>query len=107
MTKSTISIVSFDPTHRHPLIGFASVRVDQWKLTIFDLPVHEDSDGRWVGMPSRPLVDVYGLVRRDTEGSVESVPLLEFDSDEIDKVFSNRVVAELVKFGAFGDEAAA
>ena len=71
MTKSTISIVSFDPTHRRPLIGFVNIRVDQWKLTIFDLPVHEDGDGRWVGMPSRPLIESYGVVKRGDEGAIE------------------------------------
>lgn len=99
--KFTITVTDFRPYRRNTLRGFATVRVDELKLTIHDIAVHQhDRGARWVGLPAKPVVDSGGNVKRTSDGRIEYAKLLGFDSRAVSDAFSATVIAALLAHDA-------
>lgn len=97
--KLTVTVTDFRPYHRNTLRGFATVHVDELKLTIHDLAVHQHDNGkRWVGLPAKPVIDSSGVAKRNAEGKLEYAKLLSFDSRGVSDAFSEAVIAALLEF---------
>ena len=78
--------------------GFATVRIDELKLTLYDVAVHQrDNGARWVGLPAKPVVDSGGSVKRTSDGRIEYVRLFGFDSRAVSDAFSEAVIAALLE----------
>ena len=99
--RLTITCTDFRPFHRNTLRGFATVHIDELKLTIHDIAVHQHDDGaRWVGLPAKPVIDRDGIVKRTSDGKPEYAKLLSFDSRAVSDAFSAAVIASLLEHDA-------
>ena len=97
--KFTVKVTDFRAFRRNTLRGFATVRVDELQLTIHDIAVHQhDSGARWVGLPSKPLVDSGGNIKRTTDGKIEYVRLFTFDARAVSDAFSAAVITALLDY---------
>jgi hypothetical protein len=97
--KFTITCTDFRPLNRNTLRGFATVRIDELKLTLHDVAIHQHDTGtRWVGQPAKPVVDRDGVAKRSSDGKLEYVRLFSFDSRAVSDAFSAAVVAALLEY---------
>jgi hypothetical protein len=96
--KLTITCTDFRPLRRNTLRGFATVHVDELKLTLHDVAIHEHSNGsRWVSLPAKPVLDSGGVAKRNTDGKIEYAKLLSFDSRGVSDAFTAAVIAALLE----------
>jgi hypothetical protein len=96
--KLTITCTDFRALHRNTLRGFATVRIDELKLTLYDVAVHQHDNGsRWVGLPAKPVVDSGGNIKRSSDDKIEYVRLFGFDSRAVADAFSTAVIAALLE----------
>jgi hypothetical protein len=99
--KFTITCTDFRPFRRNTLRGFATVHIDELKLTFHDIAIHQHDNGaRWVGLPSKPIVDRDGNLKRTSEGKIEYAKLFGFDSRAVSDAFSAAVIASLLEHDA-------
>jgi hypothetical protein len=77
------------------LRGFAKVRVEELRLTICDVAIHQKGDITWAQPPSRPWVRDGELVIGD-DGKVQYSPILEFDNAAVRTAFSRAVVSAVL-----------
>ena len=98
--RLSLEVIAFAPCHRATLRGFVSVVIEEWRLRINDLTIHEQSRSRWVGMPARPLLDANGIVIRNERGKVSYFPVLAFTDAEARNGFGRRIIEELLIFAA-------
>lgn len=89
--KFPVSLISWKPFAKNSLRGFATVRLGK-SLKIADCGVHSSHGRRWVGMPSKPMIDRDGAVVRDDRGKVKYVPLVEWTNKESADMFSEAVI---------------
>ena len=99
MSKFTVTCIDFTPYTRNTLRGFATIRLPELKLIVHDVAVHQHENGsRWVGLPSKPLLDKNGVARRGPAGKIEYAQLFEFEGRETRDAFSRAVVAAVLAF---------
>ena len=67
--------------------------------------MHEKAGKRWASLPSKPVLDRTGSVRKDDNGKPLYLPVVQFTNPATQAVFSQRVVASLLEFAphAFDD----
>ena len=107
VTKLTLTVVDFRSQAKNTLIGFAVVRVNEMRLTIKDVAIHQKGDSRWAALPSKPQITKDGqAVTRD--GKIQYLNILEFDNAAVRSAFSTAVIAALLDRcpNAFGEAAA-
>jgi hypothetical protein len=51
MTKLTVTCRDFKPLHRNSLRGFATIRINEMRLEIRDVAIHEKGESRWAQLP--------------------------------------------------------
>jgi hypothetical protein len=96
--KLTITCTDFRPLRRNTLRGFATVRIDELKLSLHDVAIHQHDNGsRWVSLPAKPMVDSAGVAKRTSDGKLEYVKLFSFDSRAVSDAFSTAVIAALLE----------
>lgn len=106
--KLTITCTDFRPFSRNTLRGFATVHIDELKLTVHDIAVHQHANGsRWAALPSKPMIDRDGIAKRTSDGKIEYARLFSFDTRGVSDAFSAAVIAALIEFApeAFDREA--
>lgn len=99
-SKLTISIVEFKPLRRGSLLGFATINVQQMRMTIRDVTVHESHGKRWASLPSKPQVGRDRELVKDADGKLKYSPVFEFDSRAVSDAFSAAVLAAFYEFQA-------
>lgn len=107
--KLSITCDEFKPFNRNSLRGFAIIRIDEIRMTIRDVAIHQKGDARWAQLPSKPMIDKNGAALRDNStGKIQYVPIMEFDGRDVRDAFSQAVVAAILKREprAFEDAAA-
>jgi hypothetical protein len=87
MSKFSVSCCAFRPLHRNTLRGFCEIRIDELRLTIRDIAVHQRSNARWVQLPAKPQVRDGELVT-DNDGKIQYVHLMSFDNRAVSDAFS-------------------
>jgi hypothetical protein len=97
MSKLTVTCRGFHPLHRHTLRGFCEIRIDELRLVIRDIAIHERNGARWAQLPSRPQVRDGELVH-DEHGKIQYFHLMNFDSREVADAFSRAVIRSLLEF---------
>jgi hypothetical protein len=99
MSKASLRCVGFKPVCRGTLRGFASIAFDDLRMTAHGIGIHVHENGSsWASPPSQALIR-NGTAIKDERGKVVyGPPLLEFGSGEIRRAWSDRVVAEVLKF---------
>jgi hypothetical protein len=80
------------------LIGFVSVRIAEMRLTIAELAVHTSHGKVWASLPARPWVRDGALIKDEDTGKVRYQHILAFDSLEVLRRFSDRVIEALRDF---------
>jgi hypothetical protein len=95
MSKLSVVCTDFKPLRRNTLVGFASVKVPEMRLTIRDIAVHQKGDSRWAQLPAKPQITRDGqVVTKD--GKTQYATILEFDSRAVRDAFSTAVIASLL-----------
>jgi len=80
------------------LIGFVSVRIAEMRLTIGEIAVHTSHGKVWAQPPALPWTRSGELVRDGGSGKVKYQKILIFDSVDVLRRFSDRVVLALKDF---------
>jgi hypothetical protein len=96
-SKLTVSCHAFRPLHRNTLRGFAEIRIDELRLTVRDIAVHERGDSRWAQLPAKPQVRDGELVH-DSDGKIQYFHLMNFDNRAVSDAFSAAVVRAVLEF---------
>jgi hypothetical protein len=92
-TRMPVMILEWKPMNRNTLFGFAKLQLGA--LTISDCPVHETAGRKWVGLPSKPMIDGDGNAKRDDAGKLRYAPLLQWATKAASDRFSDSVIAAL------------
>ena len=87
-----ISLLGWKPMARNSLRGFAKIRLGK-SLIINDVAVHCSHGKRWAALPSKPLVTQDGAVKKDQNGKMTYVPLMEWTDRDASDRFSEGVIA--------------
>lgn len=104
--KHTLTCLAARPYRKNTLCGFASIRIDQMRLVIHDVALHEKGESRWAQLPGKPqLRDGAAVV--DAHGKAQYATVLELEDRETRDAFARAVwQAVLARFPDFGAEAA-
>jgi hypothetical protein len=94
--KCTITCVEFRPLSRNTLRGFAVIRIEELRLTIRDVAIHEKNSARWAQLPAKPMLKDGAAVFKD--GKAQYATIMEFDTSEVRAAFSKRVIEAVEKF---------
>jgi hypothetical protein len=95
VSKLTGSCSEFRSLRRNTLLGFAVVHVDELKLTIRDVAIHQRNDCRWAQLPAKPMLKD-GVGVKDADGKIQYSAILEFDSRAVRDAFSSAVIAAVL-----------
>jgi hypothetical protein len=95
MSKLTVHCNSFRPMHRNTLRGFAAIRIEELRLNIRDVAVHQKGNSRWAQLPAKPQVSDGELIKNDY-GKVQYVHIMDFDP-EVREAFSNAVIRAVLE----------
>jgi hypothetical protein len=108
MSKLSVTCRGFRPLHRNTLRGFVEIHIDELKLSVRDVAVHQKGESRWAQLPAKPQVKDGELVKNE-DGKVQYVHIMDFDSRAVRDAFSAAVINALLEFApaAFDDEEAA
>jgi hypothetical protein len=96
MTKLSVRVKSFKPWRQNTLFGFLDIVVPELHLQIRGATVHESHGRRWIGLPSRPLLNGDGCAERDPAGKIVYMPVVLFNDRKISDAFSVRVIEALL-----------
>jgi hypothetical protein len=97
MTKLTVTCRDFKPLHRNSLRGFATIRINEMRLEIRDVAIHDKGESRWAQLPAKPQIRDGELVH-DERGRVQYFHLMDFDSRAVSDAFSAAVVRAVLEF---------
>jgi hypothetical protein len=97
MSKLTITCRGFYPLHRNTLRGFCEIRIEELRLVIRDIAIHEKGSARWAQLPSRLQIRDGELVH-DADGKIQYVHLMNFDSRAVSDAFSAAVIRAVLEF---------
>lgn len=95
MAALPVVLLEWKPLQRNTLCGFASIRLGA-TLKIHDVAVHRHAGGRcWAQLPAKPMISADGTAKRDANGKVQYVPLMEWTDRAASDRFSEAVIAAI------------
>jgi hypothetical protein len=89
--KHTLVCLDFKALPKNTLVGFARIRVNELKLVIHDVTLHQKGEARWAILPAKPQVKDGAVVIDHDTGKAAYLPILEFESREAREAFSHAV----------------
>ena len=95
--KHTVTCHAFHPLYRNTLRGFAEIRINELRLTIRDIAIHEKGECRWAQLPAKPQIKDGELVH-DEHGKLQYFHSMSFDNRAVSDAFSAAVIAALLEF---------
>jgi hypothetical protein len=99
--KLSVRCTAWRAWRKNTLLGFASIRIAELDLTIYDVAVHAKNDSAWAQLPSKPWVRD-GAVVTDDNGKTQYSVILEFGRKEVRDAFSRAVIDAVVRFDPHG-----
>jgi hypothetical protein len=90
--KTTIVCDDWRALRRNTLQGFAAITIQELRLSIKDIAIHEKNHRRWAQLPARPQIKD-GKAVTDADGKVQYFPVMAFEGRAIADAFSNAVIA--------------
>jgi hypothetical protein len=96
MSKMTITCSEFRPWQRNTLVGFAAININELKLTIKDIAIHQKDGSRWAQLPAKPQIKD-GIIVKDEAGKAQYISIMEFGSREVRDAFSAATVAAVLE----------
>jgi hypothetical protein len=106
MSKLTIRCREFRPWNSGTLRGFAILYIEEMRLAIRGVAVHEKNAARWAQLPARPQVKDDALVKR-ADGKLEYTPVLEFSDKQTRDAFSAAAIRAVLEHASRAFEAPA
>ena len=97
MAKMTLVCEAWRPARKNSLLGFATVRIAELRLTIIDVPVNTSHGKVWASPPSKPRIKD-GEVVNGVNGKPQYDPVFAFDDREVRDAFSRAVVDAIARF---------
>ncbi len=91
MTIMPVSLLDWKEMKRNTLRGFAKVRVGK-ALIIHDVTVHTSHGKRWASLPSKPMMAADGIAKKDDNGKIKYVSLIEWGDKDTADSFSEGVI---------------
>jgi hypothetical protein len=92
---AAVRITSWRPARRGSILGYARAQyasgVIICEITIIKTPPH----GLWAAAPTKPRVSKDGVVRRDGNGKVQHVTLIDFATSELKHRWSAEIIAAM------------
>jgi hypothetical protein len=95
--KLTLRCTAFRRLCKGSLRGFATVEIVEMCIVVNDVGVHQRGDRAWVGLPGRPWIRDGALVTGE-DGRINYSPVIEFTDAKVFRAFSDRAIAEILKF---------
>jgi hypothetical protein len=95
--KLTIKCVAWRALRRNSLRGFATVKIEEMRLAVHSVAVHEKNGKAWAQLPSQPWIKDGAHVKGD-DGKPQYSPLFEFDSIAVHDAFSDAVVRAVLAY---------
>lgn len=95
--KLAVVCTDFKPFCRNTLRGFATIKIEQMRLTVREIAIHEKNGKAWAQLPSRPWIKEGRVVTND-DGKAQYSPLFEFDNAAVRTAFSDAVIAAVLRF---------
>lgn len=105
--KLSVTCLEWKALERGTLLGFAAIKVDQMRLVVRDIAVHEKSGKRWAQLPAKPQISKDRELIKNRDGKVQYATILEFETKQIADAFSDAVIRALDDFGASANGRAA
>jgi hypothetical protein len=94
--KHTVACLDFRPLRKNTPVGFAGICINEMRLIIHDVTLHEKGGARWASLPAKPQVRD-GAIVIDDGGKPAYWPILEFESRETRDAFSHAVWAAVLE----------
>jgi hypothetical protein len=96
----TVRVTNWRPVpSKSSLKGYATVRIDQMRLNIYEVGCFRKEDGTTFAMlPSKPMVNRDGVAMRGADGRIRWQAMVEIDDPDFRKAFSRRVIHALQEF---------
>ena len=88
-----VQILEWKPVNKNTLRGFAKIKLGA--MRIHDVAIHTKGDRSWAQLPAKPQIGSDGAVRKNADGKILYVPLVEWDNRETSDRFSASVIAAL------------
>ena len=95
-SKMQLSLVGWKVLQRNTLRGFAKVRLGK-SLLISDVALHCSHGRRWAQFPAKPLLLSDGTAKKNEQGKIQYVPLLEWTDKSAADRFSEAVIDAVEK----------
>lgn len=86
-----VFLLAWKSVPKNSLRGFAKIRIGK-SLIVNDVAVHCNSDRRWAALPSKPLIEKNGTAKKDENGKIAYVPILEWADRDTSNRFSAAVI---------------
>jgi len=86
-----LRLIEWKPLVKGALRGFVTVELPIG-LTIREMPLLVGNKGPWVSLPGKPQIDGGGQVRRDQNGKIAYVAVLEWRNKGLSDRFSRAVI---------------
>jgi hypothetical protein len=93
--KHSLTCVAFRRVEKNTLVGFASIKIEQIRLTIHDIALHRKGSSRWAQLPARPFVRD-GIHLTDDLGKAKYLVTLEFENRKVSEAFSHATWAAVL-----------
>jgi len=97
ISKLTVTCRGFYPLHRNTLRGFCEIRINELRLVIRDIAIHEKGEDRWAQLPARAQIRDGELVH-DADGKIQYFHLMNFETRAVADAFSAAVIRALLEF---------
>ena len=89
--RPRLRLIEWRPLVKNSLRGFVSIELPIG-LTIREVPVLVGKNGPWAALPAKPQIDGGGQVRRDPNGKIAYVAILQWRNKELADRFSQAVI---------------
>jgi hypothetical protein len=97
MSKLTIRCIAWRPLCRNTLRAFATVKIEELRLAVHSVAIHEKNGKPWAQLPSQPWLKDGEHVKGD-DGKPQYSPLFEFDTSAVRSAFSDAVVRAVLAY---------
>ncbi|SRR5712691_3800678 len=100
--KYELTARNFRPYVRNTLQGFVDIHFDRAGILLKECTYHVGDGKSWIGLPGKPQL-VEGQVRKDGNGKIMYVPVVELTTGEAREAFRRDAVAAVERIVATAD----
>ena len=94
--KHSIRCLTFRPLHRNTLVGFATIKIVELEMEIYDVAIHQKNRSKWTQLPAKAQIKDGELVK-DQRGKIQYWRVLDFTSAQVRDAFSRAVIDAVLR----------